>query len=103
MSFVINLDEYADVGTRWIALYALNNDIIYFDSFGVEHIPTENKNLIGNKNNIKTNVFRIQGNNSLKCGYFWIGFITFVLACKTLIDYRILFSPCHLGKASSRH
>ena len=102
MSFVINLDEYADVGTRWIALYALNNDIIYFDSFGVEHIPTENKNLIGTKN-IKTNIFRIQGNNSLKCGFFWIGFITFVLAGKTLIDYSISLSPCHLWKASSRH
>ena len=35
---VINLHEYADVGTHWIALYALNNDVISFDSFGVEHV-----------------------------------------------------------------
>ena len=31
---VINLDEYADVGIHWIALYALNNNITNFDGFG---------------------------------------------------------------------
>ena len=36
---VINLDEYSDTGTHWIALYVLNNNVIYFDSFGVEHTP----------------------------------------------------------------
>ena len=36
---VINRDEYSDTGTHWIALYVLNNDVIYFDSFGVEHTP----------------------------------------------------------------
>ena len=36
---VINLDEYSDTGTYWIALYVLNNNVIYFDSFGVEHTP----------------------------------------------------------------
>ena len=35
----MNLDEYADVGTLWIALYVKNIEIIYFDSFGVEHFP----------------------------------------------------------------
>ena len=50
--YVINLDEYADVGTHCIALYALN-DIIYFGSYEVEHIPKEIKNFWGNKN-IKT-------------------------------------------------
>ena len=37
--YVINLDEYSDTGTHWIALYALNNNVTYFDSFGVERIP----------------------------------------------------------------
>ena len=37
--YVINLDEYSDIGTYWIALYSLNNNVSYFDSFGVEHIP----------------------------------------------------------------
>ena len=39
--YVIHLDEYVDVGTRWIRLYISNNDAIYFGSFGVEHIPKE--------------------------------------------------------------
>ena len=38
---VRNLDEYRDVETHWIALYALNN-VVYFDSFGIEHIPKKN-------------------------------------------------------------
>ena len=36
-AYVIELDEYADIGTHWIALYVKNNEITYFDSFGVEH------------------------------------------------------------------
>ena len=40
-AYVINLNEYADVGTHWIALYVLNIEIIYFDSFGVEYVPKE--------------------------------------------------------------
>ena len=56
--YVINLSEYSDIGTRRIALYVLNNDATYFDSFGVEHIPKEIKAFIGDKN-IKTNIIRI--------------------------------------------
>ena len=40
-AYVINLDEYFDIGTHWIALYVLNKNVTYFDSFGVEHIPKE--------------------------------------------------------------
>ena len=43
-AYVINLDEYSDIGTHWIALYVLNNDVTYFDSFGVEHTPKKLKN-----------------------------------------------------------
>ena len=67
----------AYVGTNWIALYVKNNEVIYFDSFGVEHVPKEIKKLIGHKN-IKTNIFRIQADNSIMCGYFCIGFIDFM-------------------------
>ena len=60
------------------------NEIVYFDSFGVEHIPKEIKKFISNKN-IKANIYRIQANNSIMCGYFCIGFIDFMLEGKTLI------------------
>ena len=49
-AYVINFDEYSDIGTHWIALYVLNNVVTYFDSLGVEHIPKEIKTFIINKN-----------------------------------------------------
>ena len=56
-AYVINLDEYSDTGTHWIALYVQNNNVTYFDSFGVEHIPKEIKTFISNKN-IKRKYFQ---------------------------------------------
>ena len=47
--YVINLDEYADVGTHCIALFCNRNEIIYFDSFGFEHVSEEIKKLLGIK------------------------------------------------------
>ena len=91
-AYVINLGEYADVGTFWIALYVKNNEVIYFYSFGVEHIPKEIKRFIRHKS-IKTNIFRIQADNSIMCGYFCIGFFDFMFASRSLIDYTSLFSP----------
>ena len=69
----------------------LTNEVNYFDSFGVEHIPKEIKKFISNKN-IKANIYRVQANDTIMCGYFCIGFIDFMLAGKTLIDYTNLFS-----------
>ena len=91
-AYVINSDEYSDIGTHWIALYMLNKDITYFDSFGVEHIPKEIKTFIVNKN-IKTNIFKIQAYDSIMCGYFCIVFIDFIFAGKILTDFTDLFSP----------
>ena len=96
-AYIINLDEHANVGTHWIALFCKKNEIVCFDSFGVEHISEEIKDFIGNKN-IKANIFRIQENNSIMCGYFCIGFIHFMLAGKKLTNYTILFSPHDLKK-----
>ena len=62
-AYVINLDEYSDIGTHWIALYVKNNDITYLDSFAVVHIPMEIIKFIENKN-IKPNIFRIQDYDS---------------------------------------
>ena len=95
-AYVINIDEYSDIGTHWIALW-LNNNVTYFDSFGVEHIPKEIEKFIGSKNVI-SNIFRIQAYDSIMCGYFCIGFIDFMLAGKKLTDYTNLFSPHDLKK-----
>ena len=91
-AYVINLDEYADVDTHWIALFCNRNEIVYFDGFGVELVPEEIKELIGNKN-IKASIFRVQADDSVICGYVCIGFSDFMLAGKKFTDYTSLFSP----------
>ena len=96
-AYVINLDEYADVGTHWIALFCNKNEIVYFDSFGVEHVPEEIKKFVGNKN-IIPNIFRVQANNSVMCGYLCIGFLNFMLAGKKLSGFTSTFSPYDFKK-----
>ena len=61
-AYVINFDEYAGVDTHWIALYVKSNEVIYLDSFGVEHVSKEIIRFVGHKS-IKTNIFRIQVDN----------------------------------------
>ena len=74
-----------------------NNNVTYFDSFGVKHIPKEIKEFVKNTN-IKTNIFRIQAYDSIMCGYFCIGFIDFMLKGKNLTEYTNLFSPNNFKK-----
>ena len=64
-AYLITLYEYIDVGTHWIALFCNENEVVYFDSFGVEHVPKKIKGFVENKN-IKANIFRVQANDSVK-------------------------------------
>ena len=64
--YVINLDEFESIGTDWIALYVNANNILYFDSFGVEHIHEEIKKFTENKNTITT-IYRIKPYNFIMC------------------------------------
>ena len=96
-AYIINFDDYSDIGTHWVAFYVKNNDVTYFDSFGVEHIPKEIKTFINSKN-IKTNIFRIQAYNSMMWGYFCIAFMDFMLVGKTLAEFTNLFSPNNFKK-----
>ena len=89
-AYVINLDEYSDIETCWVALYINNKAVTYFDSFRIEHISKEVKKFIGNRN-IVTNIYRIQNYDSVMCGYFCIGFIDYVFKGKSLTDYNNLF------------
>ena len=52
-AYVKNLDEHAHTGTHWIALFCVRAEVIYFNSLGVEHIPKEIKEFIGNRNKSK--------------------------------------------------
>ena len=56
--YVMTLDEFANVGTHWIALFCNRNETLYFNSFGVEHVPEKIKKFVANKN-IKANIFRV--------------------------------------------
>ena len=69
----------------------------YFYCFGVENVPEEIKEFIGNKN-IKSNIFRVQAKNSVMCGYFCIGFIDVILAGKKQTDFTSMFSPYDFKK-----
>ena len=65
-AYIINLDERYDIGTHWIALYATNNNVTYFDSFAFEHIPKEIIIFI-DKSIAVTNIFIIQAYDSIMC------------------------------------
>ena len=97
-AYVINLDEYSDVDTHWIALLCNRSKIIYFDSFGVEHVTGGIKEFVGDEN-IITNIFRVQANNSVMCGYFCIGFIDVMLAGKKLTDFTRMFFSYNFKKS----
>ena len=86
-----------NLGAHWIALFCNRSEIVYFDSFGVEHVPEEIKEFVRNKN-IIANIFRVQANNSVMCGYFCIGFIDFILAGKKLTYFTNMFSPHDIKK-----
>ena len=76
-AYVINLDEYSDIGTHLIAFYINIKTAKYFDSFGVEHIPKEIKKFISNKE-IITNIFSRQAYDSVMSVHFCIGSIGFM-------------------------
>ena len=83
-------------------MYALNNNITCFDSFDVEHIPEKieksNKGSLINKSAIKgpsitRNIYRIQADYSVMCGYLCTEFNDFMIKGKSLTAFTNLFSP----------
>ena len=70
-------------------MHALNNNVTYFDNFGVEHIPKEIKIFV-DKFIVVANIFRIRAYDSLMCGFY---------ACRQdLTDFTELFSPNNYKK-----
>ena len=96
-TYLINLYEYSHIRTHWIALYVNFKTVTYFDSFGVEHVSKDIKQIADNKN-IITNIFRIQAYHSVICGYFYIRFIDFVIKGNILTDFTNIFSPSNFKK-----
>ena len=97
-TYVINLDEYSNIGTHWFTLYVQNNDVTYFYSFGVERIPKEIKAFMDRPLSITIKIFRIQSYDSIMCLYFCIRFINFMSLEKTLTEFTNIFSPNNFKK-----
>ena len=109
-AYVINLDEYENTGKHWVSLFVKPKYTVYFDSFGIEHIPKEIKKFINNDTakssaiaRIKSNIFRIQTYDSIMCRYFCIELINYMLKGKTLLDYTNLFPPNDFKKKRSSY
>ena len=96
-AYIINLDKYDNIGTHWVAIYLKNNNVTYFDSFGIEYIPKEITKLINDKS-VKSNIFRIQSFNSILCGYFYTGFIEYTSNNLGLNEYAKLFLVTNVDK-----
>ena len=91
-AYAINLDQFKSIWNHSIAFYVNRNNITYFDSFGVEHIPKEIKNFV-RKKNIITKIYRIQARDSIMFGYLCIRFIDFMLKGKKFVRlYKFIFS-----------
>ena len=67
------------------------NTAVCFDSFGIEYITQEVLNKIREKS-ITHNIFRIQDNDSVICGFYCIAFVEYIFAGKISLDYTNLFS-----------
>ena len=90
-AYVINLDNKKSKGTHCILLFIDGNTNVYFDSLGIEYIPQEVFKKIRDKS-ITHNIFKIQSDDSITCGFYFIAFIEYMLAGKILLDYTNLFS-----------
>ena len=90
-SYVINFDEYADVGTHWTTLFCGRSEILYFNSLVLNMFLKKLKRFVGNKN-IIANILQIEVNISIMCGYVCIGFINFKLVGRKLTGFTSIFS-----------
>ena len=95
----MNMKIRVRIGFLYLLYRNIQKYAVYFDSFGMEHIPKEINKFIRSKelgsavnNDIKSSIFRIQAYDSIMCGYFCIEFINYMLKGKTLLDYTNLFS-----------
>ena len=82
---VVNLNDKNSKGRQWVSSFIDVNTAVYLDSFGIEYIPKDQS--------VPRNIFGIQSDDSVKCGFYCIAFIECKLAGKTLLGDINLFSP----------
>ena len=80
-TYVISLYDKNSKGTHWVTLFANKHTAVYSDSFGIEQIPQEVLKRIKDKS-ITRNIFRIQDNESIMCGFYCAAFVEYLLAEK---------------------
>ena len=97
---VVNLNDKNSKGTHWVSLFIHKNIVIYFDSFGIEYIPQDVLNKIRNKS-ITRSIFRVNGNESIMCGFYCIAFIEYQLQeelCQILQIYFLRMTIKRMAK-----
>ena len=87
---MINLGNKQSKITHWASLSIDKDTVVYFDS--LEYILPYVLSKIKDKF-ITNNIFRIQSDDSIMCGFYCTAFIEYVIAGKTLFDYTNSFSP----------
>ena len=78
-AYVINLDGKQSKETRWVSLFIYRQMVLYFDSFGIGHIPQEVLRRIKDKS-ITHYILRIQDGDSITCEFYYIAFREYMLA-----------------------
>ena len=92
--YIVNLDDYEGPGTHWIAIFNVYRDeIIYFDSFGVDPPEEILKKLLDVHKKMIMNTYRIQALNSENCGFFCIYVIDNLLKGRSFISISTDFDP----------
>ena len=91
-AYVINFNDTISKGTLWVWLFIDRNTAVYFHYFGNEYIPQEVLTKVKDKS-ITHNIFRMQHNEFIMCGFYCIAFIEYMLAGEILLDYTNLFLP----------
>ena len=86
------MDEKNSKRTHWVLLFISSNVVASFDYFANEYHSQEVLNKIRDKS-ITNNIYRVQDNKSIMCGFYFIVIIGYMVAGKTLLDYSNLLFP----------
>ena len=79
---VIKLIDKQSNRAQCVSLFIDRNTVLYFDSFGTEYIPQEVLGKIKDKS-VTHNIFRIQDDDSIICGFYRIAFKEYMIGDRT--------------------